>query len=187
MTPEQEKALIEGAEFLGEKKFTDTYYDDLNYSLTTKDIWFRNRDRKFELKLPMNVSIEERVSDQYKEIEDEREIKQYFKFDNNGSLPELLENRKYVAFCIITTTRRKYKKEGFGIDLDIIDFGYTVAEIEYMADDGENLKEATDKIIAFANNHGIVTGDIVRGKGAEYLRRNKPEHFQALIDAKVLK
>ena len=187
LTSDQEKALTEGAEFLGEKKFTDSYYDDAEYSLTKQDIWFRNRDGKFELKLPMNVSIEERVSDQYKEVEDEKEIKEYFKFDASKSIMNLLEERGYKPFCVMTTTRRKYQKEGFGIDLDIIDFGYTVAEIEYMAKEKEDLREVTNKIIEFAKEHNIITNSVVRGKGAEYLRRYNPKHFQALIEAGVLK
>ena len=187
LTPEQEKSLIEGAEFLGEKQFTDIYYDDKDFSLTTKDIWFRQRDGRFELKLPMNVSLEERVSDQYKEIEDEKEIKKYFNFNNDASLSDLLKEREYESFCIMTTIRKKYKKEDFGIDMDIVDFGYAIAEIEYMAQDNSNLQQATDKIIEFAKKHNLTFDELTRGKGSEYIRRNNPKHFQALIDVKVIK
>lgn len=96
----------------------------------------------------MNISIEERILDQYKEIEDE--------------------------------------KEGFGIDLEY-NFSYTLAEIEYMAKEGENLQEVTQKIIKFAKKHKIDSDVIIRGKGAEYLRRYNSKHFQALINAGVLK
>ena len=78
LTPEQEKNLIEGTEFLGEKINTDVGYDDLHFSLTRKDIWLRSRNGKFELKIPMNTSIEERTSDQYEEIENENDILKYF-------------------------------------------------------------------------------------------------------------
>jgi adenylate cyclase class IV len=93
----------------------------------------------------------------------------------------------YVPFCTIVTTRRKYKKEGFGIDLDIIDFGYRLAEIEYMTDDQGKISEATQAIISLAKKHNIDTDAIVRGKVVEYLRLHNPAHFQALIDGKVIK
>jgi len=172
---------------LGEKKINDKYYDDANYSLTKKDIWFRNRDGKFELKLPLNVSIEKRISDQYREIEDENEIKKYFNLNNNKSILELLDDKGYSPFYIVVTIRKKYRKEGFNIDIDATDFGYNVVEIEYMINDNFNLKEATDKIIVFAKKHNIDTSNYVRGKAEEYLRRNNPKHYQTLVDAGVFK
>ncbi len=172
LTPEQEKSLTEGAEFLGEKKFTDVYYDDDNFSLTKKDIWLRQRDEKFELKLPMNESIEKRISDQYLELDNEKDI---------------LSASDYKPFCSVTTTRRKYKKDDFGIDLDIMDFGYTLAEIEYMTEDVAKIKEATQSIIEFAKKHHIDTKAVIRGKIVKYLELNNPAHFQALINAKVIK
>ena len=189
LTKEQEENLIKDSEFLGEKKFTDTYYDDSNYSLTTKDIWLRSRDGKFELKIPMNVSTEERVSDQYREIENENEIKEYFKFDNSKSILELLNKKEYKPFCVITTMRRKYKKEEFIIDLDIMDFGHRLAEIEFMTKNESKIQEATNAIIKFAEKYNITSDNAtsVRGKVVEYLRRNNPKHFQALIEAEVIK
>ena len=187
LTPEQKKALTDGAEFLGEKIINDKYYDDENYSLTKKDIWLRNRNGKFEVKLPLNVSIEKRISDQYKEIEDEKEIKKYFKFDKNKSILGSLDYKGYKPFYIVSTTRKKYRKEGFNIDIDVTDFGYNVIEIEYMIEDNANLKETTDKIILFAKKHGIDTDTYVRGKAEEYLRRNNPKHYQKLVAEKVFK
>src|SRR5579864_1260452 len=78
LTPDQEKKLIEGAEFVVEKQFTDIYYDDKDFSLTTKDIWLRERDSKYELKLPMNKSSERRVVDQYRELDVEDDILAHF-------------------------------------------------------------------------------------------------------------
>lgn len=185
LTPKQEKSLIEGAEFLGEKKITDTYYDDENYSLTGNDIWFRKRNGNFELKIPMNVSIEERVSDQYKEIENEQDILNYFK-SNKKTMAELLQEKEFKPFCTIITTRKKYKKDGFNIDFDETDFGYNCMEIEHMVEDESKMKESTESIIEFAKNHGITEGDRW-GKVVEFIKRSNPAHFQALLDAKIIK
>lgn len=186
LTKEQEKNLIKNAEFLGEKKFTDIYYDDENYSLTTSDLWFRQRDGKFELKVPMNKSIEERISDQYEELEEDADILKYFGADINKSFEDFLNEKGYKPFCEITTIRKKYKKEGFNIDLDVVDFGYEIAEIELMTDDKSEMDKATQSIIQFAEKHNI-TKEEEWGKVIEYVRRNNPKHFQALIDAKVIK
>ncbi len=187
LTKEQEKALTEGAQFLGEKKFTDIYYDDLNYILTGQDLWLRQRDGKFELKIPMNKKLKERVSDQYKELETDGEILEYFQPGAGGTLMEFMAKNEFNPFCTVTTTRRKYKKDGFGIDLDLTDFGYNIAEIELMAESAENMDEATAAIIAFAKKHNIPAVDHVRGKVAEYLRINNPEHLEKLIVLGVIK
>ena len=184
---EQEKVLIDGAEFLGEKKLTDTYYDDSNYSLTACDTWLRGRNGTFELKISMNASIEKRVSDQYRELETEKEILEYFNFDSSKTMSDFLNAKGFAPFCVITTTRRKYKKEGFNIDLDSMDFGYTLIEVESMTDDESNIPKIIENIIAFAKKYNIVSPNYIRGKVVEYLRVNNPAHFHALIDAKVIK
>jgi len=186
LTPEQEKGLVDGAEFLGEKQFTDIYYDDIEFSLTTKDIWLRERSGRFELKLPMNESLEKRILDQYRELDVEDDILAHFGA-RGVSIKDFLIEKGYKPFCEITTTRRKYKKEGFGIDLDVMDFGYTVAEIEYMTDNESKIQEVTNTIIAFAEKNNIISKNVIRGKVVEYLRMNNLKHFQALIDAKVVK
>ena len=182
LTPEQEKSLIEGAEFLGEKQFTDIYYDDNNFSLTKKDIWLRERGSKFELKLPMNESLEKRVADQYRELDVEDDILDHFGV-NGINIKDFLIQKNYLPFCTITTTRRKYKKDGFVIDLDGMDFGYTLAEIELMIESESKIQEATQSIIQFAKKHNIDTNLVMGGKVMEYLRRKNPVHFHALIDA----
>lgn len=186
LTKEQEESLIKEAEFLGENKFTDVYYDDKNYSLTANDLWFRARDGKFELKVPMNKSIEERVSDQYEELEDDEAILNYFNAGKNKSIKDFLSEKGYKPFCKIITKRRKYKKEGFNIDLDETDFGYNCAEIECMLNDSSKMEAATKLIVEFARRHSINQGDRW-GKVIGYVRINNPVHFQALIEAKVIK
>ncbi len=185
LTEKQEKRLTDGAEFLGEKKIVDVYYDDLHYSLGIKDTWLRNRNGKFELKIPMNVIMEKRISDQYRELETDQEIAAYLKLTGGKSLPDVLRENGYAPFVTLVTTRRKYKKGGYGIDLDSVDFGYCIAEIELIIDDETKTQETTSKIIGYAKMHGI-EGDTVRGKVAEYLRRNRREHFQVLLNAGVI-
>src|SRR5260221_52798 len=90
ITPEQEEALIEDAEFVGEKIFTDTYFDYSDHRLTTSDLWLRKRGEQFELKVPLNESMIARVSDQYHELEDEKEIASFLKLPYRGDFEKLL-------------------------------------------------------------------------------------------------
>jgi len=186
LTGEQERRLLDGAEFLGEKKLTDVYYDDDRYSLTRKDIWLRSRNGKFELKAPMNVPIEERVTDRYQELETDHEILAYLKLPENKALADALRESGYGPFATITATRKKYRKDGYHIDLDAADFGYHLAEIEYMTDEASAVDEATRKIMDYAGSHGLVGDGVVYGKVVEFLRRNNPAHFYALREAGVI-
>ncbi len=181
------KTLTEGAEFVGEKIFTDSYFDNETFSLTTKDIWFRKRGERFELKLPLNVKMEERVSDQYKELETEKEIADYFKWNlSEASLEELVKKSGFNPFATFTTTRKKYKKDDFTIDIDTTDFGFNIIEIEIMVSEESDIEEGIKKILEFASSIGSELG-YVCGKGVEFLKKNNPEHLQKLIEAKVVK
>jgi adenylate cyclase class IV len=185
LTKKQEDALLKGAEFLGEKKFTDIYYDDEKFSLSTKDIWLRKRADKFELKVPVNEFSEDRVLDRYRELESESDILEYFG-KKEGSIEDFLTKNKYEPFCNITTKRKKYKKDGFVIDVDIMDFGYALVEIELMIDDESKMEEASRSIVKFAEKHNIDINVKILGKVIEYLRVKNPKHLKALIDSGVV-
>lgn len=45
---------------------------------------------------------------------------------------------------------------------------------------------ATEKIIIFAEDHGLAIAT-VRGKIIKYLKRAKPDHYQALVKTGVVK
>ncbi len=187
LTEESKTFLIEGAEFINERVFTDIYYDNEDFSLTTKDIWLRAREGKWELKIPLQ-NLGDRVADQYEEIQDENEIRKVLKISESGDFPLVLEKSGYLPFCVCKTTRRKYKKESFTIDLDTVefkDFNYNIAEIELMVNDKSEVGEAVKRILDFAKNKNL-TNVPVRGKVVEYLKRVKPNHYQALVEARVV-
>jgi adenylate cyclase class IV len=190
LSKEQEKNLIDGAEFIGEKVFTDIYYDAADYCLTANDKWLRSRAGKFELKLPFNKIGDERKGDLYDEIEDEDKIREIFKVQKDFSIEEGLEKNGYSKFCTCITTRRKYKKNGFGIDIDFVDynddFTYGLAEIELMVENESEMPKAIESIINFAKQSGLEV-KYVRGKVIEYMKRKKPEHFQALVASGLIR
>ena len=85
----------------------------------------------------------------------------------------------------MTTTRRKYKDGQFVIDLDEIDFGYNIGEIELLVNDKSAMEEAVAQILDFANKKGLVIAP-VRGKVIEYIKRNNINHYRALEEAGIL-
>ena len=103
--------LLEGAEFVSEKKFTDTYWDTPDYSLTTTDFWLRSRDSRFELKVPM-LGGGKRLVDQYEELDTDNQIANKLNLPV-GNLEDELRKANYSPFATITTLRKKYKKDGF--------------------------------------------------------------------------
>jgi adenylate cyclase class IV len=185
---EDEKRLIDKAEFIGEKVFTDIYYDTNDFSLTIKDKWLRSREGRFELKLTLHQGGE-RKAGQYEEIENEEKIRNILNIPVEKDMEDDLEKNGYLKFCICKTTRKKYKKEFFNIDIDFVnfeDFNYELAEIELMIENKSDIDGAIEKIINFAKEKGLKTS-LVRGKVIEYLKRKKPEHYQALVNSGTVK
>lgn len=191
LTDAQRKKLLENAEFLGEKTFTDVYYDTPEYALTKNDIWLRTRNGRFEVKLPLQKN-RHGLANQYHEIEGEEKIRQIFDIIPRGSFLEDIQSFGYASFGEFSTIRREYKRGKFTIDLDEVDYGnfkYSVAEIELLVEIAEEIKKANDEILAFADLMGLnppVGGKNLRGKMSEYLFRQKPDQYKALIDAGVM-
>jgi len=182
LTEENEQALLVGAEFVGTKIFTDIYYDTPSFALTTKDTWLRARNERFELKLPLNTGLfKDRVADQYREIEDEAEIRSALRLPGDGSMAQVLRAHGFVSVVQVTTTRRKYKNGEFMLDFDDMDYGYKVGEIELMVSDASEMGFAAKKIVTFAEQRGLPLVP-VRGKVLEYIRRYSPPHFKAMQD-----
>lgn len=175
--------LTAGAHLLGEEKHTDVYYDTPDHSLTKRSVWLRERSGKFELKFPLNADLRAKGVTSYDEIEDDLLIARKLGFPTEEKLGQAITALGYRSFATITTTRTKYEKEGFHIDVDDTDFGHSVVEIEVMVADKQDMAPAAQRILDFAVTQGIPVIKNVRGKVIEYLRRNNPEHFHALEEA----
>jgi len=174
--------------FLNEITFSDTYFDNKDFVLTSNDKWLRKRNSKYELKTPIHKGLD-RLTDQYEEIIEESEIKNYLNFLDNAPLYLILEKNGYLPFCSFTTTRQKYKNEKFNIDFDIAnfsDFNYSILEIELMVQKANDIPSATKDIIDFAKKYCLELKPII-GKVAEYLKQKSPKHYQILIDKKIIK
>lgn len=187
LTEEQKKKLLLGAEFLSEQVFFDTYFDNEKFSLGLSDMWLRKRDEDFNLKIPMREKREETIN-KYHEVDGELAIREIFAIPVVKSFEEDLESFGHQPFCKFKTTRRKYAKAGFVIDLDLADFGdwqYQVAEIELLVKEKADMEKAAEKIFAFARSYdlGILH---VNGKLVEFLKRKMPERYAELKKAEII-
>lgn len=183
LTSEDIARMTANGVLLGEKQITDTYYDNTTYDLTRGDMWLRERNGQFELKLPLGGKKSNVQT--YDELEDDDSIRKALTLTSDQPLIDALKAAGYSTFCTCKTTRTKYKIGEFGLDVDVADFGdftYELAEIELMAENKEAIPEAESKILEFAKQHGLSTGEI-RGKIIEYVARKRPEHFEALKKA----
>src|SRR3989344_490822 len=182
------KRITEGAEFLGEETFTDTYYDTADCTLIKNNIWFRSRDDKFELKVFIEGATDRSI-DRQEEIEDEMKIREKLDLPLQGTMTEILKNADYSAFCICTTVRKKYRKEGFTIVFDSAEFddGFSpkIGQVELMMNNESEMKDASDKIAMFALAHNLVSPE--RGKIREYLKEKRPTYYQAFKNMIALK
>jgi len=188
LSEDEEKKLLEGAEFVSEKTFTDVYFDTDEYALSKNDMWLRKRGEQFELKIPMHDSEGRKRVQRYQEIEGEEKIREIFAIAPISDFETDIGSLGYKAFCTCITTRRKFTKEGFIIDIDLVnyvDFSYGIAEIELLVEKKDQMKKAAEKIEQFATKNGLEK-IYVRGKVLEYLFRKKPEHFAALLEAGVV-
>ncbi|HLD86396.1 MAG TPA: CYTH domain-containing protein [Patescibacteria group bacterium] len=179
--------LLIGATLIGKKSFTDTYYDYGDLRLTRRDYWLRTRNGKFELKVPINKdSIHDRLTDQYKEIENEEEVAKCLNIKIETNLAVALVKADVRPFATVTTKRESYKKNSFRLDFDDMDFGFTTLEVELMVNSPAEISQAETRIIEFAKENGI-SATLGHGKVIEYLFRYRPEHYQDLIDSGVVK
>lgn len=187
-TPREVENVLRDAEFIEKESHTDIYYDTDDYFLTTKVTWLRQREGKFELKVPLNWrpnSHGEII--QFRELETESEICQFLALRETGkTLDEDLQSNGYKPFATITTTRKKYKKREHYFVLDETDFNFDILEIEVMVDDESKISDAEKKILEFAKQHGFTTA-LDTGKVVEWIRRNDTKHYQALKKAGVVR
>ncbi len=184
LTEEIRERIIKSSEFIGERTFTDSYYDTVDYSLISKNMWLRERNGKFELKVSLNKGL----VDQYDEIEDENKIRGILQLQNTGDLKQDLNAEGYTLYCTCKTIRSKYKKDSFTLDLDFVDYGdftYTIGEIECMVTDKSEINDTVEKIIEFAKRENLEITP-VRGKVLEYLKRKNPQHYSLFVKAGVV-
>ncbi len=137
-------------------------------------MYLRTRNGKFELKIKKpsgEIKIEQ-------EVEDVEEIKKYFKTNKNL---EDFTKEDMIVFYEYVNNRKKYKKEDFIIDLDNLDFGYSLVEVELLVDDESFVDEAVEKIKTLVESCGIEMKETT-SKRRMYIKTVKPELYETLFN-----
>lgn len=190
LRPGDAERLQADAIFVHEHQMDDTYYDTADCALGRKDQWLRLRDGRWELKVPLHGHSNDGVAmQQYDELEDDASIRKFLNVPGNDILFNDLERAGYASVAQYLTTRRKFKRGAFTIDFDFADFGdstYEIVEVELMVNEQSEMDMAAEQIRQFAKEHGLAIVP-VRGKLLEYFKRKRPDVYQTLKTAGVLK
>jgi predicted adenylyl cyclase CyaB len=177
--------LIDGAKYLGKVVNHDIYYDTADNQLSFNNIWLRQRNNKFELKVPvsgLNKKNKYGVT-RYHELHTDKSITHELKIKKGDSLEQSLHQAGFKPFASYVTNRQKYKKSNFNIFIDNTDFGFQVAEIELLVDTQEDIESAAQKIVKFAKDVDLKI-DYVSGKITHYLKKFKPDLYRKLLNNK---
>ena len=151
----------------GKKTFTDVYYDSKKNVLTENNFWLRLRDETWELKSPAGnrFADEKLLTSSYKETKCPSSIIQLLlpilqedtslqRVDNFDSLQSCLEHYHVLPFATIVTQRQTFCIENLIIDIDRIDTGFCVGEVEVLLEDESQIKNASHKINSFLSKLG---------------------------------
>ncbi|MBI3889231.1 CYTH domain-containing protein [Candidatus Saccharibacteria bacterium] len=190
LTPQQQESLLKGSVESGVKLVTDSYLDTSDFSLTKNDLWFRERDGVFELKMPLK-SGSGVATNRYHELTDEAAIARELGLGEVAHLNEALSEAGIKKFMTCYTQRTSYEKQGFHIDVDTVtyrdsSFAYAVAEIELLVETEEEADAAEARIITFAKQFDLIIDQVVLGKVAAFLKADDPRHYNALVAAGIL-
>lgn len=168
--------------FLGSRMITDTYFDTSSFHYTTSDIWLRERECRFELKIGI-PSIKGEIN-RYEEISSEETILKKLGLEKEKNLNEALQTAKIHPFATFQTIHRKYQIEKFMIDLNLAyydDFIYRLAEVEITVDSEDEVTEAKASIDSFVKRLGLDLQRPIKAKLLEYLCKKNPTHYEALL------
>lgn len=175
--------------FVKEVQFRDTYFDRADFYLTIQNIWLRQREHKFELKV--GIKGRDGSIDRYEEITNEQKILSYLDLTSNfsGNALDTFSNADIVPFSSFITQRKSYILGEFSIDIDIANFGdliYRVAEFELLVSSLDQVKDAEKKIENILQQMNIDSSIIIPAKLTYYLYHKRQKHYKALIDNQVI-
>jgi len=187
LSPEAETKIAQLATLKSEKVMTDAYFDTADAKLGLHDTWLRARDTHYELKVPLRPDADKSSVVYYRELIDDVSIRGELDLPHSDSLEADLGKAGFMVQAKFTTTRRHYQYENFTIDLDILDFGYTIGEVELLIEDDDDVAAAEAKIEAFAKEYGLKGLPQSGSKFAEYLRRKNKSYYDILVKGGVIK
>jgi len=188
-----------GGTTIGEKSFTDVYYDTADCALTRRDMWLRCRDDEWELKLPVTAQARRSGGENtvFREVEGAAAVSESLRSlsllpganaaDSEASISDILKTAAAMPIIEITTRRSKWQIESVAIDADCATYGHSVMELEVMVNVAEEVAAAEEEIARVAALLGATPLGNMGGKVETYIRRFCPSVCSQLIEAGILK
>ena len=187
------------ARFAGEVSFTDAYWDNAGCTLTRRDTWLRQREGKWEIKIPLGdpgdrsgASGGERTV--FREVEGEAAVRTALEslldggaLDGAGDLEAALRAAAFAPFVTFGTKRSKFRVGECAIDADVASFGHSVVEVEVMCESEAAVPEAESAIARVAGELQLVPLQNTGGKLETCIRREAPAVLAALVEEGILK
>eukprot|EP00526_Cylindrotheca_closterium_P019849 CAMPEP_0113646416 /NCGR_PEP_ID=MMETSP0017_2-20120614/24517_1 /TAXON_ID=2856 /ORGANISM="Cylindrotheca closterium" /LENGTH=235 /DNA_ID=CAMNT_0000558307 /DNA_START=23 /DNA_END=730 /DNA_ORIENTATION=+ /assembly_acc=CAM_ASM_000147 len=123
--------------------------------------------------------------------------------DDNGfdapPLPDFASDLPLQAFCRLETKRSSWEVDkewptqthaGLSVDLDVTNTGYSIGEVEMVVDDRDQIKDANKRVQSLIAE--LIEGSApcegpATGKLEQFLIINRPDHYEACLEAGVIK
>lgn len=166
----QAKLVSLGAVREGCASFKDIYYDTRDHTITFRDFWLRQRDGAWQLKCPVQEHSSKPLTDQYIELETEKDILDQLltsgslSFDDqcdNISLDQLVSDGVLISIAEFITTRETWllkedgSTENVSVVLDTTNFDYDIGEVELMVGSATLVAEAEKRVRELAEKIGV--------------------------------
>lgn len=173
------------------KTNSDQYFDTLDFRLTAREWWLRERNGKFELKIAKEQKHSGFPTDVFDELETDDEIYTALGIPKTpeGLFVDLATSG-FVPFAHLETQRSTYQQGDIFIDIDHVTslsvgsgsespFEYDLVEIEIMVQDEKEIEAAQKRIYDFAESRGLASG-YTPGKLLAYIKQCRPEQYEVL-------
>jgi adenylate cyclase class IV len=201
----------------GTVTFVDWYFDTDDNYFTTRDVWFRFREKgskgEWQLKRGRGQNAASTV---YEETEGENAISIVLSLTPKSAAqkisvrsedfdgfhaPKLPLDASHglFPFCRLETTRSSWAidttntesiYDGLIVDLDSTNTGHTVGEVETVVDTHEEIpmaKERVEALISKLTQNSGPQEGPATGKLEQFLINNRPEHYDACVKSGVIK
>ncbi|XP_053218892.1 thiamine-triphosphatase isoform X2 [Podarcis raffonei] len=106
-----------------------------------------------------------------------------------SNVARAVEELGLQEFASFVTRRCKYRLASLHltVDLDEMDFGYAVGEVEAMVLREQEVPEALERIQELGSRLGLDMKSPIPGKMSVYLLKFRPSHYEALMRARSLR
>ena len=182
---------------MSHKEVEDTYWDTpQDLRLSSKDIWLRQRDSRWELKIPIDAANgEAEAATVYEELESDAPIASLLGIKEPLTEARMRESG-FEPVGTMITSRKSYRLQEYGVHVDIDDATfpgkemgrYSVGEVEVIVASQAEAPEAAKRISGFIRQYlsdGEQPWGVPMAKIEHLWSSTRPEDYAKLVQAGV--